>query len=90
MASSYCGDNEFESFLSMWDYVLAGMHEGPPEETLRVHFYRQVRNSNVIKFDLEVYNRSSLGDDTYTYAYLRKVTTCYLNMLKVEANRRCI
>ena len=31
-----------------------------------------------------------MGDDTFTYAYLRKVTTCYLNRLKVEANRRCI
>ena len=61
MAISFRGDNEFEYFLDSWDHVLAGMYEDPPEETLRVHFNRQVGNSNVIKFDLEVYNRSNLG-----------------------------
>ena len=72
MAIFYSGDGKLEAFMNSWDQVLTGMEEEPPESTLRTLFHRQIKNSHVIKFHIDIYDRCSAGDDSYTDAFLRK------------------
>ena len=58
--------DDLKSFLRKWESVLTGMSHVPDPATLKDLFYREVRKSRKLRFDLDVYERASEGsNDSY-------------------------
>ena len=53
--------DELKSFLRKWESVLTGMSHVPDPATLKDLFYREVRKSRKLRFDLDVYERRRPG-----------------------------
>ena len=54
----YEGDRNLSLFIHTWDEILAGMKPAdiPSDETLRDLLYRKVKNSNLMSYDIHMYN----------------------------------
>ena len=57
LSVTWHGDGNLESFLNNWDSVLIGMESVPDGSTLDSLFHRQIKDSKIISFDLEVLER---------------------------------
>ena len=76
--------DDLSTFIHNWDSVIAGLNHQPEETTLRDILLRELRNSNKLKFDLEVYDRAKEGEEKHTYGYL---VTCVKELLERERTR---
>ena len=57
-------------FLSNWEAVVTDMVTPPSEDTKRLLFYEQIKDIQVLNYDICKYNRMSLSDPEKTYQYL--------------------
>ena len=75
-------------FLLNWQAVLSGMKDEPPEQTLQVLFYEQVRHFQALSLDVAVYDRSMPGSAERSYQFLVQAVTRLLEKCKHERNRK--
>ena len=64
--------DDLKSFMYNWDAVVAGMKHIPDEHTMRDLFFRQIKKSNRMRYDIDTYERAKEGDPKHTYAFLEK------------------
>jgi hypothetical protein len=77
-------------FLLNWEMILAGMKDPPPENTLQVMLYDQVRNVTALATDIAVYDRATPGTEERSYNFLMKAIKRVLERHRQEKNRRDI
>ena len=90
MAVKLKGDQSLDKFMANWDSVLAGMRAEPPEEVRKVLFYNQVKNSQVLRTQIERYRLADVGHEDKTYTFLVKMVRSYLDRKLRENNRNQI
>ena len=68
----YQRDRNLSLFIHTWDEILAGMKPADiPSDALRDLLYRKVKNSNLMSYDIHMYNSLNEGDPKKTYQTLR-------------------
>ena len=77
-------------FLANWEAVVTDMVTPPSEDTKRMLFYKQIKDIQVLNYDICKYNRMSLSDPEKTYQYLMDSCTKYINRERQEDNRSAI
>ena len=79
--------DDLKSFLSNWEAVLVGMSHVPDPATLKDLFYREVRNSRKLRYDLDVYERALDGTKDKSYDFLVTAVRRYLDRERLRTNR---
>ena len=82
--------DDLSTFIHNWESVIAGLNHQHEETTLRDILLRELRNSNKLKFDLEVYDRAKEGEEKHTYGYLVKCVKELLERERTRSNRTAI
>ena len=79
--------DDLKSFMYNWDAVVAGMKHIPDEHTMRDLFFRQIKKSNRMRYDIDTYERAKEGDPKHTYAFLEKSVRDLITRERVKDNR---
>ena len=82
--------DDLKSFLRKWESVLTGMSHAPDPATLKDLFYREVRKSRKLRFDLDVYERAAEGSNDRSYEFLINSVRRYLDRERLRTNREKI
>ena len=82
--------DDLKSFLRKWESVLTGMSHVPDPATLKDLFYREVRKSRKLRFDLDVYERAPEGSNDRSYEFLINSVRRYLDRERLRTNREKI
>ena len=61
---------DLRRFVNKWDATLAGMASTPEDAVLRDILLRQIRPSNLLKYDIEVFDRASERSHEKSYSFL--------------------
>ena len=82
--------DDLKSFLRKWESVLTGMSHVPDPATLKDLFYREVRKSRKLRFDLDVYERAAEGSSDRSYEFPINSVRQYLDRERLRTNREKI
>ena len=82
--------DDLKSFLRKWESVLTGMSHVPDPATLKDLFYREVRKSRKLRFDLDVYERAVEGSNDRSYEFLINSVRRYLDRERLRTYREKI
>ena len=89
LSVTFHGDPKLETFISNWDSVLIGMDAVPNIGTLYTLFFRQIKDSRVLSFDLQVMerwtNERKVADG---YEHIRNAIFRYLNTQRQDLVRK--
>jgi hypothetical protein len=77
-------------FLLNWETILAGMKEPPPETTLQVLLYEQIRYLPFLSNDIAIFDRAAIGSEDRSYQFLIKAAKRVLERNRQERNRKDI
>ena len=68
----YPGDSKIYDFYTQWHAILEGMRDEdiPPKRTLRDIFYKKIRDSTVMRFDVSLHDQFPDSDVRKTYDLL--------------------
>ena len=83
---------DLRRFVNKWDATLAGMATTP--ELLRrlcsVTFCRQIRPSQLLKYDIEVFDRTSEKSHEKSYIFLHQSMKNFIDRERLRENRNRI
>ena len=77
-------------FMMNWETILAGMKEPPPDTTLQVMLYDQVKHVPSLSADIAIYDRAASGSTDRSYQFLVKSINRIIEKTKQERNRKDI
>jgi len=83
-------DNKAHTFLHYWDYIIQGMKNKLPEDTLEDMLATQLRKSPDMKMDMAHYDRCEHGEKDRCYQYLRRCITRLIEAKQLLKNRQSI
>ena len=83
-------DNKAHTFLHYWDYIIQGMKNKLPEDTLEDMLATQLRKSPEMKMDMAHYDRCEHGEKDKCYQYLRRCITRLIEAKQLTKNRQSI
>jgi len=81
-----CNTHELEHFLIRWDTVISGMGKLPDEDTLHTLFYKQVKDIEILDYDLKGYDR--LPESERTIDKLRWFCDRVIQFQRAEDNQK--
>ena len=78
---------QYEQFIANWDSVIEGMEHEPPDDLQLVLFYKQAKNMDAIKFDLQIYERAEVGSYENSYDFLRAAIKRHIDKERQKKSR---
>ena len=81
---------DLRRFINKWDATLAGMASTPEEAVLRDILLRQIRPSQLLKYDIEVFDRASEKAHEKSYSFLHQSMKNLIDRERLRENRNCI
>ena len=63
---------DLRRFVNKWDATLAGMASTPEDAVLRDILLRQIRPSQLLTYDIEVFDRASEKSPEKSYSFLHQ------------------
>ena len=78
---------DLKRFINRWDAVIAGMKQVPEESILRDVLLRQIRNSVLMKYDIDTYDRAKEGEHHKTYKFLYQSIRDLIDRERLRENR---
>ena len=81
---------DLRKFVNKWDATLAGMATTPEEAVLRDILLRQIRPSQLLKYDIEVFNRASEKSHEKSYILLHQSMKNLIDRELLRENRNRI
>jgi hypothetical protein len=83
----YNGDNAIPAFLQCWRMVISKMKTQLKDEELQELLYDKIKNSKLLRGDIEHYDRQSLGHHERTYQFLMTQLERRVNDAQMARNR---
>ena len=77
-------------FVNKWDATLAGMATTPEDAVLRDILLRQIRPSQLLKYDIEVFDRASEKAYEESYSFLHQSMKNLIDRERLRENRNRI
>jgi hypothetical protein len=89
---SIVGDTvqDLRRFVNKWGATLAGMATTPKDAVLRDILLRQIRPSQLLKYDIEVFDRASEKAYEKSYGFLRQSMKNLIDRERLRENRNRI
>ena len=81
-----CDVSQLEIFLLRWDTVITGVKKVPDEDTLHTLFYKQIKDIEILDFDIKSYDR--LPEPERKVEMLRKFCDRAIEVQRSEDNQR--
>jgi hypothetical protein len=81
-----CTTPELEQFLIRWDTVISGIGRLPDDDTLHTLFYKQVKDIEILDYDMKGYDR--LPETERTIEKLRVYCDRVIEINRAEDNQR--
>ena len=81
---------DLRRFVNKWDATLAGMASTPEDAVLRDILLRQIRPSNLLKYDIEVFDRASEKSHEKSYSFLHQSMKNLIDRERLRENRNRI
>ena len=81
---------DLRRFINKWDATLAGMASTPEEAVLRDNLLRQIRPSQLLKYDIEVFDRASEKAHEKFYNFLHQSMKNLIHRERLKENRNRI
>ena len=81
---------DLRRFVNKWDATLAGMATTPEEAVLRDILLRQIRPSQLLKYDIEVFDRASKKSHEKSYIFLHQSMKNLIDRERLGENRNRI
>ena len=81
---------DLRRFVNKWDATLAGMASTPEDAVLRDILLRQIRPSQVLKYDIEVFDRASERAYEKSYSFLHQSMKNLIDRERLRENRNRI
>ena len=81
-----CSTQELEQFLIRWDTVVSGIGKLPDDDTLHTLFYKQVKDIEILDYDMKGYDR--LPEVERTVDKLRRYCDRVIEIHRAEENQR--
>ena len=81
---------DLRRFLNRWDATIAGMETPPDDLVLRDILLRQIRKCQLMKYDIEAFDRAPEKSEQKSYAYLLRNIRDLLDRERLRSNRNRI
>jgi hypothetical protein len=81
---------DLRRFLNRWDATIAGMETLPDDLVLRDILLRQIRKCQLMKYDIEAFDRGAEKSEQKSYAYLLRNIRDPLDRERLRSNRNRI
>ena len=81
---------DLRRFINKWDATLAGMATTPDEAVLRDILLRQIRPSQLLKYDIEVFDRAHEKSHEKSYGFLHQSMKNLIDRERLRENRNRI
>ena len=81
---------DLRRFVNKWDATLAGMASTPEKTVLRDILLRQIRPSQLLKYDMEVFDRASERAHEKSYNFLHQSMKNLIDRERLRENRNRI
>ena len=81
---------DLRRFLNRWDATIAGMETPPDDLVLRDILLRQIRKCQLMKYDIEGFDRAPEKSEQKSYAYLLRNIRDLLDRERLRSNRNRI
>ena len=81
---------DLRRFLNRWDATIAGMETPPDDLVLRDILLRQVRKCQLMKYDIEAFDRAPEKSEQKSYAFLLRNIRDLLDRERLRSNRNRI
>jgi hypothetical protein len=81
---------DLRRFLNRWDATIAGMETPPDDLVLRDTLLRQIRKCQLMKYDIEEFDRANEKSEQKSYAFLLRNIRDLLDRERLRSNRNRI
>ena len=81
---------DLRRFVNKWDATLAGMATAPDDAVLRDILLRQIRPSQLLKYDIEVFDRAAERSHEKSYEFLHQSMKNLIDRERLRENRNRI
>ena len=81
---------DLRRFLNRWDATIAGMETPPDDLVLRDILLRQIRKCQLMKYDIEAFDRAPEKSEQKSYAFLLRNIRDLLDRERLRSNRNRI
>ena len=81
---------DLRRFLNRWDATIAGMETPPDDLVLRDILLRQIRKCQLMKYDIEAFDRDPEKSEQKSYAFLLRNIRDLLDRERLRSNRNRI
>ena len=81
---------DLRRFVNKWDATLAGMASTPEDAVLRDILLRQIRPSQLLKYDIEVFDRASEKSHEKSYSFLHQSMKNLIDQERLRETRNRI